>query len=102
MGVRRVGCFPCVMVQLRELKALVQWPEQWAEIRRRVLMVEAKIGTSFFPPNYIPKRFMTGRTDEGKIFPWGEDVFRYVEKTTEDQMPMLEQRSCMSVYNLCE
>lgn len=102
MGAARVGCFPCVMVQLRELKALAQYQEQWVEIKRRVLMVEQKVGSSFFPPNYIPKRFQTGRTEEGKSFPWGNDVFRYVEGTTENQMPLLERRSCMSVYNLCE
>lgn len=102
MGVQRVGCFPCVMVQLRELKALLQWPEQWEEIKRRVYMIESVVGSSFFPPNYIPSRFQSGRTEDGKSFPWADDVFRYVEKTTEDQMPLLEKRACMSVYNLCE
>lgn len=102
MGVHRVGCFPCVMVQLRELKALMQWPEQWAELKQRVEGIEKTLGSSFFPPNYIPKRFQKGRTEEGKSFPWCADVWRYLEKTTEDQLPLLERRSCMSVYNLCE
>lgn len=102
MGVQRVGCFPCVMVQLRELKALCQYHEAWTELRNNVLSVERIVGSSFFPPNYIPKRFQTGRTADGKSFPWGNDVFRYVERTTEDQLPLLEKRECMSSYNLCE
>lgn len=93
MGVHRVGCFPCVMVQLRELKALLQWPEQWDEIKSRVENIEKVVGSSFFPPNYIPRRFQTGRTEEGKSFPWCADVWKYVEGTTVDQMPMLEKRS---------
>lgn len=102
MGVQRVGCFPCVMVQLRELKALSQWPKPWAELKANTQKIEDAIGKSFFPPNYIPKRFQTGRTEEGKSFTWCADVWHYIEGTTVDQMPMMEQRSCMSVYNLCE
>lgn len=102
MGVQRVGCFPCVMVQLRELKALSQWPQAWAELKANTENIEAALGSSFFPPNYIPKRFQTGCTEDGKSFPWCGDVWRYVESVDENQLPMFEPRSCMSVYNLCE
>ena len=34
--------------------------------------------------------------------PTVEDVFRYIESKTIDQLPMFPARSCMSVYNLCE
>lgn len=94
LGAGRVGCFPCVMVNQRELKALMKsLPEIKGAIAER----------SFFPPNYIPSRFHTGHDPKsGKSFPKCKDVFRYIEKVDEDQLPMFAPRSCMSVYNLCE
>lgn len=104
MGAARVGCFPCVMIQLRELKALFSYPEMRESLKGRIIELEGRAGgRSFFPPNYIPHRFQTGfDSKSGKRFPKAEDVFAYVEKTDADQMPMLEQKTCMSVYNLCE
>jgi 3'-phosphoadenosine 5'-phosphosulfate sulfotransferase (PAPS reductase)/FAD synthetase len=102
MGACRVGCFPCVMVNMRELKAYLGGT-LGAELRRRVLDLEAIVGSSFFAPNYIPERFCTGFDEKsGKRFPWAQDVFRYIESVDEDQIPMFPARSCMSVYNLCE
>lgn len=100
LGAKRVGCFPCVMVSQRELKALmVSTPE----VKDRIVELETITGSSFFPPNYIPKRFQTGLDEaSGKYFPWSGDVFRYIESTDEDQMPMFEAKACMSIYNLCE
>lgn len=100
MGAGRVGCFPCININLRELKAL---SFSAPEIRDRIRELEALAGRSFFKPKFIPHRFQTGFDNQsGKHFPTAEDVFRYIDSVDEDQLPMFEPRSCMSVYNLCE
>jgi 3'-phosphoadenosine 5'-phosphosulfate sulfotransferase (PAPS reductase)/FAD synthetase len=102
MGAGRVGCFPCVMVNMRELKAYLSG-ELGPELKRRIIDLEKLVGRSFFEPTYIPTRFCKGFDEKsGKPFPWAEDVFRYIESVDEDQMPMFPARSCMSIYNLCE
>lgn len=100
LGAGRVGCFPCVLINHRELKAL---SANLPEVRERIAELETISGGTFFPPNYIPKRFHTGHDPKsGKTFCWAIDVFRYLDAVTEDQLPLLPARSCMSVYNLCE
>lgn len=100
LGVGRVGCFPCVLINHRELKAL---SANLPEVRGRIVELERISGRTFFPPNYIPDRFCTGFDESsGKAFPKAQDVFRYLDAVTEDQLPLLPARSCMSVYNLCE
>jgi 3'-phosphoadenosine 5'-phosphosulfate sulfotransferase (PAPS reductase)/FAD synthetase len=100
LGAGRVGCFPCVLINQRELRALLH---SCPEIKDRVVELEGISGTTFFPPNYIPPRFQTGfDAKSGKSIVWAKDVFRYIESVDEDQLPLLPQRSCMSVYNLCE
>ncbi len=102
MGAGRVGCFPCVMVNMRELKAYLSG-ETGPELKRRVIELERLVGRSFFEPTYIPERFCNGFDEKsGKKFAWAEDVFSYIENTDKDQMPMFPARSCLSVYNLCE
>ena len=102
MGAGRVGCFPCIMVNMRELKAYLNHPINGPMLKTRVLELERSVGGSFFSPGDVPERFCSGRTEEGKIFPWAQDVFRYIDSVNEDQLPLLPERSCMSVYNLCE
>lgn len=102
LGAGRVGCFPCVMVNQRELKAYLS-SEVGPELKRRVLELEALVGRSFFEPTYIPERFCKGFDQKsGKPFAWAADVFSYIESVDADQIPMFPARSCMSVYNLCE
>jgi hypothetical protein len=102
MGAGRVGCFPCVMINQRELKALLGF-EVGNELKRRVLEIEKQVGRSFFEPTYIPERFCTGfDVTSRKSFPWAQDVFRYIESVDADQLPLFPQRSCLSLYNLCE
>lgn len=100
LGAGRVGCFPCVMVNHRELKSLMK---TIPEIKEAIAELEAIAERSFFPPNYIPSRFHSATDPKsGKTFPKCNDVFRYIDSVDEDQLPMFEARSCMSVYNLCE
>lgn len=115
MGSTRVGCWPCIMTGLGELKRLlVHTPE----IRERLIELERVVNESnpvtekrkwpstFFKAGTIPARFCSihGLNDEGEpaSVPTAEDVFRYIESVDEDQLPLLPARSCMSVYNLCE
>lgn len=102
-GAGRVGCFPCVLINHRELKACLDDPELGPVLKSRCLELENLSGRSFFPPGYIPERFQTGHDEKtGKPFPWAEDVFRYVQSVDMDQLPLLPVRSCTSIYNLCE
>jgi len=117
-GSARVGCFPCVMVNLGELRRLTHtMPEVWD----RILEMEAAVRDSkaanldskhpnyepsFFRNNIIPDRFQTGwREDTGKTYATVADVRRYIESADEDQIRMwgrCTESGCLSVYNLCE
>jgi 3'-phosphoadenosine 5'-phosphosulfate sulfotransferase (PAPS reductase)/FAD synthetase len=103
LGAGRVGCFPCIMVNQRELKAMMT---SIPEIKNAIVELEEISGRTFFPPNYIPERFCSRsvETKDGRTVKvaTAEDVFRYIESVDEDQIPMFPARSCMSVYNLCE
>jgi len=102
-GAGRVGCFPCALINQRELKAYLANPALGPMIKANILELEALCGGSFFPPSYIPDRFCTGLdAATGAVFPWAQDVFSYIENVDKDQLPLLPARSCMSVYNLCE
>jgi 3'-phosphoadenosine 5'-phosphosulfate sulfotransferase (PAPS reductase)/FAD synthetase len=103
LGAGRVGCFPCVMINHRELKVLLANPELGPYLRKRILDLEALVGRSFFEPTYIPQRFCTGFDEvSGKRFAWAQDVFSYLEESPIEQFQLLPPRTCMSVYNLCE
>jgi 3'-phosphoadenosine 5'-phosphosulfate sulfotransferase (PAPS reductase)/FAD synthetase len=103
MGCGRVGCFPCIMVNMRELRAIRSYPDAWNFLKKRILDLESKVGRSFWSPDDCPARFHTGKDEaSGATFPWANDIFRYIESVDEDQLPMFPARSCMSVYNLCE
>jgi 3'-phosphoadenosine 5'-phosphosulfate sulfotransferase (PAPS reductase)/FAD synthetase len=115
MGSTRVGCWPCIMTGLGELKRLlINTPE----IRQRIIDLERTVTeanpvsetrkwpSTFFNAGTIPARFcsISGLNDKGEMayVPSAEDVFRYIESVDENQLPMFPAKSCMSVYNLCE
>lgn len=110
MGASRVGCWPCVLANLRDIKAfLIATPE----IKSRLIEAEQRMWErtgdtkrTFFPAGFIPDRFcsqnVTSRKGREVGKPTSRDVFRYLERVDEDQLPLLPARSCMSVYNLCE
>jgi 3'-phosphoadenosine 5'-phosphosulfate sulfotransferase (PAPS reductase)/FAD synthetase len=108
-GATRVGCWPCIMTGLGELKRAVQF---FPELKQRVIDMEkaASDGAGedkfWFRSDKIPDRFKSASvvTKDGRtvLMPTAEDVFRYIESVDEDQLPMFPARSCMSVYNLCE
>ena len=68
------------------------------------LVAEIDANSSFFPPDYIPKRFCSGVDSKGIRYPVVADVVAYL---TESTLNMFEDdqdynKSCMSLYNLCE
>lgn len=104
-GMKRVGCFPCIMCNKTEIKAMIEHEPEYIE---RLKQAEKTVGRTFFPPDYIPKRYMT-RIDEktGKKIPTVENVIRYVtDKNStldlfEDDKKSNNQK-CMSFYGICE
>jgi 3'-phosphoadenosine 5'-phosphosulfate sulfotransferase (PAPS reductase)/FAD synthetase len=102
-GFTRVGCFPCKNATLNEMEIIVrEFPETIDKIRAAEL---AANGT-FFAPDYIPKRYLTGFDPKsGKAICKIDDVVRYIKDRTV-QYDMLEdlelERGCASVYNICE
>jgi 3'-phosphoadenosine 5'-phosphosulfate sulfotransferase (PAPS reductase)/FAD synthetase len=110
MGSSRVGCFPCVMTGLSELKRMLAFHP---ELKQRLIDLETSFGENsrgalitWFSRGTIPDRFCSKAcmTEGGETvpIPTAEDVFRYIESVDENQLPMFPARSCMSVYNLCE
>jgi 3'-phosphoadenosine 5'-phosphosulfate sulfotransferase (PAPS reductase)/FAD synthetase len=95
MGFQRVGCFPCIMSRHQATKLIIDnHPEQWQVLKD----AEIKVGRTFFPPDYIPKR-----ATANKRFPTAQDVEKYMKDTNETiDMFEGEQPGCMSAYNLCE
>jgi 3'-phosphoadenosine 5'-phosphosulfate sulfotransferase (PAPS reductase)/FAD synthetase len=94
-GYSRVGCFPCMMCKLSEIRLIGR---NEPEMRNRLIVAEIEVGSSFFPPGYIPKRFCKS----GK-YPMVHEVLDYV---ADNQVDMFEPEggyACMSLFHgLCE
>jgi 3'-phosphoadenosine 5'-phosphosulfate sulfotransferase (PAPS reductase)/FAD synthetase len=112
MGAKRVGCWPCIMTGLGEIKRALQF---FPELKSRLVKLERDVDEAsadrdsprtWFRSDRIPERFRSREvtTKDGRTvkIAAAEDVFRYIESVDEDQLPMFPARSCMSVYNLCE
>lgn len=91
MGAGRVGCFPCVMVNMRELKAYLGGPVG-PELKARLLDFESRVGGTFFEPTYIPERFCSGllpsktKCQCGHMLHDGEVCSTLTDDTDEEQM----------------
>lgn len=95
-GCSRVGCYPCIMWRQSEVRILMKDEP----MKKRLMDAENDIGRSFFPPDYIPKRFCSN-----KLYPTVEDVFKYVsgKDATLDMFEPEGGYACMSLYHgLCE
>ncbi len=95
-GMKRVGCFPCVMSTQQDIKSIMNFfPERIQELKD----IEEYAGSSFFPPDKIPKWACSNRE-----FPSIADVEKYIKakNLTGSLFPEEEQTSCMSFYGLCE
>lgn len=95
MGMKRVGCFPCIMGGLQEVHQIAErFPERIAEIAEH----EKRIGSSFFSSDKIPSKYYSGK------IPLITDVILYA-KGKYDAGQLFDEMtatSCMSYYGLCE
>lgn len=95
MGMKRVGCFPCIMAGLFEIYQIaMRFPERIDEIEKH----EKEIGSTFFPYDKIPKWFTKHKK------PSIRDVVAYAKMEYEQGRLFGEPEptSCMSYYGLCE
>ena len=104
MGAKRVGCFPCVMVNKGELRRLSRTtPEIWDQIAKVENAV--KDGRGFFRADYVPPRFHDATYDKngktGTYATWQAVKF-YVTRPDQYDLWDDEPTRCLSVYNLCE
>lgn len=102
-GASRVGCFPCKNATKGEMQLIIsEFPETIDKIRTG----EQYVGSTFFSPDYIPKRYHTGFDKKsGKSIAMIDDVVRYLtDKNAQiDMLVGLEMdRTCKSVYAICE
>ena len=95
-GFKRVGCFPCIMSRHADIKLIV---DNHPKESQRLIDAEDKVGTTFFPPDYIPRRFCTN-----KKYPTVSDIEKYLsdKNATMDMFDDGGQPGCMSMYGLCE
>lgn len=113
MGMGRVGCWPCVMVNKRELRqAFLRFPE----LKDQLVRLESKLNegrtledySTFFRADYIPERYcsLTIKTKDGRLVkcPTAADVYDYLTWTDPRQLTLIDTPTphCMSIYNLCE
>lgn len=102
-GFSRVGCYPCIMCRMQEAKLISQ--DKYG--RDRLIAAEQRVKgetqkeSSFFQPDYIPKKFCKNNT-----YPTVEEVLTYVNRDNGGMDSLFEPESgysCMSLYHgLCE
>lgn len=101
-GFSRVGCFPCIMCRHAEIKNIA---EKHPEYLKRLQDAENENGSTFFPPDYIPKWAQTNRDKNGKKIPSLKNVIDYVTDDPDQQKMFEEPKTdgrCMSFYAICE
>lgn len=102
MGFRRVGCFPCIMCRLGEVKQMATETPEYVD---RLQSAEDMVGRTFFAPDTIPQSFLKTRDPKsGKKIALVSDVVKYVSGDI-NQGNIIEQETdsrCMSFYGLCE
>lgn len=99
LGMKRVGCFPCVMCSHSEIRTIAEhFPETLQKLKDGESGI--KNNHTFFPPKYIPDRFCSKSSPKGP-YATVEDVVNYVQ-VNPNQQEMFERPACMSYYNICE
>lgn len=112
IGAGRVGCWPCIFVNHRELRVLLKDTPEMIERLRAVEKAATEAGgnpdspRTMFRADYIPQRYCSIpiKTKSGQFLraPSVDDVARYLLSVDEDQLPLLDTPTCLSIYNLCE
>lgn len=102
MGFGRVGCFPCIMCNHSEMKLIIEKQPEYLE---RIQSLEQEMGSTFFPPDYIPKYAQQKfNSIQGiKKLPALKSVIDYLKGKRGTMFDATEEpKSCMSIYNICE
>jgi len=100
MGMKRVGCMPCIMCGIGELRQIIK---RFPETIKKVADLEHEVGSTFFADHVVPERarktIIEGQHKSASM----EDIQFYLSNYTE-QMDLFEEEieRCMSSYNLCE
>jgi 3'-phosphoadenosine 5'-phosphosulfate sulfotransferase (PAPS reductase)/FAD synthetase len=112
IGAGRVGCWPCIFVNHRELRASLRHDPTLLDRLRRIERLASESADNpdsprtVFRSDYIPQRFcsvpVTTKDGRTVMVPTVDDVARYLLSTDEDQLPLLPPSTCLSIYNLCE
>lgn len=103
-GFSRVGCFPCIMCIHDEVRQIMElYPERIDEIRN----LELQSNSTFFPPNYIPRKYCTKKcvskkTGKYTYAPTIDDVLKYLLDDPNQVRLFTKQTGCVSVYNICD
>lgn len=104
-GASRVGCYPCIMSRLSDIKILAKDKEMLkrvVDLEREIMSIQERGESTFFSLGKIPNRFHETR---GHSRPTITDIVDYVNRD-DAQLDMFEPEegySCMSVYHgLCE
>ena len=97
MGYKRVGCWPCVMANQRDILNISR---QNPERIEQIAALETELQSSFFGPDKIPARAITSGNQYANIY----DVVRHVEwqHATGSLFDDDTATSCMFFYGLCE
>lgn len=107
-GAVRVGCYPCIMCTKSEITEIVLNDTETID---KIRSAEKKSKSSFFSPDYVPKKYRRQRDKNGKPFALIDDVASYIrdKNATGDLFAEIEKeeressgRRCMSAYNICE
>lgn len=92
-GFSRVGCFPCVMCRHSEILNIARnYPKRLEYLQEQ----EKELGRSFFPPNYIPKRFC-----KNGEYPTIAEVIEYLEKKN-NTLDLFQNSTCKNAFMPCE
>lgn len=94
MGMKRVGCFPCVMANNVDILSMIKFaPERLKMVEEEEILKNS----SFFGPDSIPSWAYKG------AYPLIPDVIRYLNnKNGTGDLFNGDEISCMSFYGLCE
>ncbi len=100
-GYSRVGCDPCIMEGINEIAIMVMTDQTELD---KVKSAEKEVNSSFFPPDKIPKRYHSQKTDKGKTYGTIYDVEKYIldKNATLDAFVDEPLFKCKSFYNICE
>lgn len=100
MGMKRVGCMPCIMSTLPEIE---QISKRFPEIINKVRELENKIGRTFFGVEKIPFQHRKTSLEDGNRVAFIDNIVNYVSDDKNQTVLFDEEpQSCMSHYSICE